>query len=156
MTPSLATRPNYFLVLQRYKERELDMTTLTFAFNEDTYNTEIEVFDEDFDLKNVQLKISYLKSFDDEDYYEFDLDDDDYKISNLQFKSNGDNCYEVLFDAEIKISDDKWESADENFKENAESNVIEVEFYLESNGESYENGEDFEKQTDGQTELYID
>jgi len=132
------------------------MTTLTFAFNEDTYNTEIEVFDEDFDLKNAQLKLSYLKSFDDEDYYEFDLDDDDYKISNLQFKSNGDNCYEVLFDAEIKISDDKWESADENFKENAESNVIEVEFYLESNGETYENGEDFEKQTDGQTELYID
>ena len=79
----------------------------------------------------------------------------EYEISNLQFKSNGDNCYEVLFNAKIKVSDEKWNNANENLKKNAESGFIEVEFDLESNGTIYENGEHFEKQSDGQTELFI-
>lgn len=132
------------------------MTILTFAYNEDTHNTEIETLDEDLDVKNATLKIAYLKSFDDEDYYEFDINENEYEISNLQFKSNDDNCYEVLFNAKIKVSDEKWNNADENFKKNAESGFIEVEFDLESNGTIYENGEHFEKQSDGQTELFID
>ena len=132
------------------------MTILTFAYNEDTHNTEIEILDEDLDVKNATLKIVYLKSFDDEDYYEFDINENEYEISNLQLKSNGDDCYEVLFNAEIKVSDEKWQNADENFKKNAESGFIEVEFDLESNGTIYEDGEHFEKQSDGQTELFID
>ena len=39
------------------------MTILTFAFNEDTLNTEIEILDEALDIKNAILKIAYLKSF---------------------------------------------------------------------------------------------
>ena len=132
------------------------MTILTFAYNQDTLNTEIEILDEGLDIKNATLKISYLKSFDDEDYYEFDLNENEYEISNLKFKSNGDNCYEVLFNAKIKVSDEKWENADENFKKNAESGFIEVEFDLESSGTIYEIGDHFEKQSDGQTELFID
>ena len=84
------------------------------------------------------MKISYLKSFDDEDYYEFDINKDEYEISNLEFRSNDDNCYEVLFSAKIIIKDDKWNNADENFKKNAESGFIEVEFDLENNGEKIE------------------
>ena len=132
------------------------MTILTFAYNEDTSNTEIEILDEGLEVKNATLKICYLKSSDDEDYYEFDINEDEYEISNLQFKSNGDNCYEVLFNAKIKVSDEKWKNADENFKKNAESGFIEVEFDLESNDTIYENGDHFEKQSDGQTELFID
>ena len=132
------------------------MKILTFAYNEDTFNTIIEIFDGDLDVKKSTLKILYLKSFDDEDYYEFDINENEYEINNLKFKINGDNCYEVLFNAKIKVSDEKWENADENFKKNAESGFIEVEFDLESNGTIYENGEHFEKQSDGQTELFID
>lgn len=132
------------------------MTILTFAYNEDTANTIIEISDGDLDVKKSTLKILYLKSFDDEDYYEFDLNDNEYEISNLKFKSSGDNCYEVLFDAKIEVSDEKWGNADENFKKNAESGLIEVEFEIESNNIIYENGEHFEKQSDGQTELFID
>ena len=132
------------------------MTILTFAFNKDTHNSEIEILDDGLDVKNATLKISYLKSFDDEDYYEFDLNENEYEISNLKFKSEGGDCYEVLFNAKIEVSDEKWENADENFKKNAESGLIEVEFDLESNGTIYEDGEHFEKQSDGQTELFID
>ena len=132
------------------------MTILTFAYNEDTLNTVIEVLDEGLELKNVALNIVYLKSFDDEDYYEFDINKDEYEISNLEFRSNDDNCYEVLFSAKIIIKDDKWNNADENFKKNAESGFIEVEFDLENNGTKYENGEHFEKQYDGQTEIFVD
>lgn len=132
------------------------MAILTFAYNQDTLNTEIEILDKGLDVKNATLKIYYLKSFDDEDYYEFDINEDEYEIRNLKFKSKGDNCYEVLFNAEIKVSDEKWGNADENFKKNAESGFIEVEFNLESNGTIYENEEHFEKQSDGQTELFID
>ena len=132
------------------------MTILTFAFNEDTLNTEIEILDEALDIKNAILKIAYLKSFDDEDYYEFDIDENEYEITNLNFKSKNDNCYEVSFNAEVKISNEKWDNVDENFKKNAENGFIEVEFDLESNGEFYECGDHFEKQADGRTELFID
>ena len=137
-------------------EKDEEMTILTFSYNEDTLNTEIEILDEGLEIKNATLKISYLKSFDDEDYYEFDINENEYEISNLKFKSNGDNCYEVLFNAKITVSNEKWENADENFKKNAESGFIEVEFDIESNGTIYENEEHFEKQSDGQTELFID
>lgn len=132
------------------------MTTLTFAFNEDTLNTEIEILDEALDINNSILKIAYLKSFNDEDYYEFDIDENEYEITNLKFKSKSGNCYEVLFNAEIKISNEKWDNVDENFKKNGENGFIEVEFDLESNGELYECGDHFEKQSDGLTELFID
>ena len=33
------------------------MKLLTFGFNEDTYNTQIEVLDETLDIKNASLKI---------------------------------------------------------------------------------------------------
>ena len=132
------------------------MKLLTFAFNEDTYNTEIEVLDETLDIKNASLKILYLKSFDDEDYYEFDIEENECEIKNLQFNNTGDNCYEICFDAIIKIDDEKWNNADKNFKDNAENGLIEVEFDLECNDEVFEEGDHFEKQTDGQTELYID
>jgi hypothetical protein len=134
----------------------MKMTTLTFAFNEDTLNTEIEILDEALDIKYAILKIAYLKSFDDEDYYEFDIDENEYEITNLKFKSKSDNCYEVSFNAEVKISNEKWDNVDENFKKNAENGFIEVEFDLECNGELYECGDHFEKQSDGLTELFID
>ncbi|MFL2932267.1 MAG: hypothetical protein ACJZ47_05605 [bacterium] len=43
------------------------MPSLTFAFNDDTLNTEIEILDESLKLVNATLKISYLKSFDNEE-----------------------------------------------------------------------------------------
>ena len=43
------------------------MTVLTFAYNEDTLNTEIEILDEGLNVKNATLKIYYLKSSDDEE-----------------------------------------------------------------------------------------
>mgnify|MGYP006178425053 CR=1 FL=1 len=45
------------------------MTILSFSFNNDTYNTEIDLL-EHIDLSKVKLNIECLKSFDDEDYYE--------------------------------------------------------------------------------------
>jgi len=132
------------------------MPSLTFAFNDDTLNTEIEILDESLKLVNATLKISYLKSFDDEDYYEFDIDENEYEITNLKFKNKDDNCYEILFDAKITVSNEKWDNADENFKKNAENGFIEVEFDIENNGKIYENEEHFEKQSDGQTEFFID
>ena len=109
------------------------MTILTFAFNEDTFNTIIEIFDEDLDVKKSKLKILCIKSFDDEDYYEFDLNENEYEISNLKFKSSDDNCYELLFDAKIEISDEKWGNVDGNFVKNAENGLIEVEFDIVCN-----------------------
>mgnify|MGYP001162282770 CR=1 FL=1 len=132
------------------------MPSLTFAFNDDTLNTEIEILDETLKLVNATLKISYLKSFDDEDYYEFDIDENEYEITNLKFKNKDDNCYEILFDAKITVSNEKWDNADENFKKNEENGFIEAEFDIENNGKIYENEEHFEKQSDGQTELFID
>jgi len=132
------------------------MKLLTFAFNEDTYNTEIKVLDETLDLKNASLKILYLKSFDDEDYYGFDIEENECEIKNLQFNNTGDNCYEICFDAIIKIDNVKWSNADKNFKDNAENSLIEVVFDLECGDRVFEEGDHFEKQYDGQTELYID
>ena len=39
-----------------------DMRILTFAYNQDTLNTEIEILDKGLDVKNATLKIYYLKS----------------------------------------------------------------------------------------------
>ena len=72
------------------------MKLLTFGFNEDTYNTQIEVLDETLDIKNASLKILYLQSFDDEDYYEFDIEENECEIKNLNFNNTGDNCYEIF------------------------------------------------------------
>lgn len=132
------------------------MKLLTFGFNEDTYNTQIEVLDETLDIKNASLKILYLQSFDDEDYYEFDIEENECEIKNLNFNNTGDNSYEIFFDAIIKIDDEKWSNADKNFIDNAESGLIEVVFDLECGDRVFEEGDHFEKQYDGQTELYID
>ena len=71
------------------------------------------------------LKISYLKSSDDEDYYEFDIDEKECVISDLKFIKTSDNCYEIQFGAKIEISDEKWDGADKKFKENAQEGHIE-------------------------------
>lgn len=132
------------------------MKLLTFGFNEDTYNTQIKVLDETLDIKNASLKILYLQSFDDEDYYEFDIEENECEIKNLKFNNTADNCYEIFFDAIIKIDDKKWSNADKNFIDNAESGLIEVVFGFECGDRVFEEGDHFEKQYDGQTELYID
>tara|TARA_B100001063_G_C16748500_1_gene548918 strand:+ start:745 stop:1143 length:399 start_codon:yes stop_codon:yes gene_type:complete len=132
------------------------MKILTFGYNEDTLNTQIEILDESLNTKKATLNILCLKSFDDEDYYEFDIDEDEYEISNLKFNDLGNNCYEILFNASIKISDEKWENAENKFKKNAEDGFIEVEFDIECDNEMFEEGDHFEKQSDGQTELFID
>ena len=132
------------------------MATLSFAFNEDTLNTTIEVLDESLDVNTAILKISYLKSSDDEDYYEFDIDEKECVISDLKFIKTSDNCYEIQFGAKIEISDEKWDGADKKFKENAQEGHIEVEFDLECDGEVFEGWDSFEKHIDGVTELFID
>lgn len=132
------------------------MATLSFAFNEDTLNTTIEVLDESLDVNTAILKISYLKSSDDEDYYEFDIDEKECVISDLKFIKTSDNCYEIQFGAKIEISDEKWDGADKKFKENAQEGHIEVEFDLECDGEVFECWDSFEKHIDGVTELFID
>lgn len=131
------------------------MTILSFSFNNDTYNTEIDLL-EHIDLTKVKLNIECLKSFDDEDYYEVDLDKNEYEISKLNFKSTDNNTYEVTFDAKITLSEDKWQNVDEKFKKNALDGLIEVEFNLEQDGKLFEYEEGFLKDCDGQTELFLD
>ena len=131
------------------------MTILSFSFNNDTYNTEIDLL-EHIDLTKVKLNIECLKSFDDEDYYEVDLDKNEYEISKLNFKSTDNNTYEVTFDAKINLSEDKWQNVDEKFKKNALDGLIEVEFNLEQDGKLFEYEEGFLKVCDGQTELFLD
>tara|TARA_B110000967_G_C18419002_1_gene332904 strand:- start:37 stop:432 length:396 start_codon:yes stop_codon:yes gene_type:complete len=131
------------------------MTILSFSFNNDTYNTEIDLL-EHIDLSKVKLNIECLKSFDDEDYYEVDLDKNEYEISKLNFKSTDNNTYEVTFDAKITLSEDKWQNVDEKFKKNALDGLIEVEFNLEQDGKLFEYEEGFLKDCDGQTELFLD
>ena len=131
------------------------MTILSFSFNNDTYNTEIDLL-EHIDLSKVKLNIECLKSFDDEDYYEVDLDKNEYEISKLNFKSTDNNTYEVTFDAKINLSEDKWQNVDEKFKKNALDGLIEVEFNLEQDGKLFEYEEGFLKDCDGQTELFLD
>ncbi len=128
------------------------MPILTFAFNEDTYNSTITLL-EDVDLTSISLNIELIKSFDDEDYYEFDISKGECEITKLKFEPEGDD-YIVTFDARINISEEKWQNADEKFKENAENGLIEVEFDLEEDGEILE--ECFEKANDGLTKLFID
>ena len=134
------------------------MPTLTFAFNDDTVNTNFEVLEASLmdKVKDAKLKITCLKSYDDDDYYEFDINEDECTISNLEFDDLDDNCWAVSFEAKITVSKDKWEKADSNFKKNAEDGMIEVDFDLEVDGELYELNDHFEKQSDGQTELFID
>ena len=131
------------------------MTILSFSFNNDTYNTKIDLL-EHIDLSKVKLNIECLKSFDDEDYYEVDLDKNEYEISKLNFKSTDNNTYEVTFDAKITLSEDKWQNVDEKFKRNALDGLIEVEFNLEQDGKLFEYEEGFLKDCDGQTELFLD
>ena len=131
------------------------MTILSFSFNNDTYNTEIDLL-EHIDLSKVKLNIECLKSFDDEDYYEVDLDKNEYEITKLNFKSTDNNTYEVTFDAKITLSEDKWQNVDEKFKKNALDGLIEVEFNLEQDGKLFEYEEGFLKDCDGQTELFLD
>jgi|TARA_B110000261_G_C12796901_1_gene242710 hypothetical protein len=131
------------------------MTILSFSFNNDTYNTKIDLL-EHIDLSKVKLNIECLKSFDDEDYYEVDLDKNEYEISKLNFKSTDNNTYEVTFDAKITLSEDKWQNVDEKFKKNALDGLIEVEFNLEQDGKLFEYEEGFLKDCDGQTELFLD
>jgi hypothetical protein len=137
-------------------QEKSQMPKLTFSYNDDTTNTVIEVLEDNLKVKDSKLKITCLKSFDDEDYYEFDVNEDEYTINNLKFENKDDNCWEVKFEASIEIEDSKWQNADSNFKKNAEDGMIEVEFDLEVDGELYEENDHFEKQSDGQTELFID
>ena len=53
------------------KNSLLNMVNLGFSYNETTYNSKITLI-EKIDLVKVNLKIDFLKSFDDEDYYEFE------------------------------------------------------------------------------------
>jgi hypothetical protein len=131
------------------------MPVLSFSFNNDTYNSVIDLI-EDIDLEKTSLKIECLKSFDDDDYYELDIEKDEYEITKLKFKSNDSDNYEVTFDAKITLSDDKWQKTDENFKKNAMDGLIEVEFNLEEDGELFIYEEGFVKDCDGQTELFVD
>ena len=67
------------------------MPKLTFSYNDDTMNTVIEVLEDNLKVKDSKLKITCLKSFDDEDYYEFDVNEDEYTINNLKFENKDCN-----------------------------------------------------------------
>ena len=129
------------------------MVNLGFSYNETTYNSKITLI-EKIDLENVNLKIDFLKSFDDEDYYEFE-DFENYEINNLNFKLTDGDMYEVTFDVKVTTSYDNWRNADENFKKNAIEGRLEVEFSLEDEDKLFFNGEDFQKEYDGLTKLIL-
>ena len=129
------------------------MVNIEFSYNENTYNSKIKLI-EKIDLERVELKIDFLKSYDDEDYYEFE-DFEDYEISNLSFKLNNGDTYEVTFDVKMTTSFDNWKNSDENFKKNSFDGRLEVEFSLEDGDKSYYNGEDFQKEFDGLTKLIL-
>ena len=74
----------------------------------------------------------------------------------MKFEETEENCYELKFEASINIDEKRWDQADKKFKECAENGLIEVEFDIENNGDLFEFGDHFEKQTDGQTEMFID
>ena len=122
-------------------------------YNETTYNSKITLI-EKIDLEKVNLKIDFLKSFDDEDYYEFE-DFENYEINNLNFKLTDGDMYEVTFDVKVTTSYDNWKNADENFKKNAIEGRLEVEFSLEDEDKLFFNGEDFQKEYDGLTKLIL-
>ena len=131
------------------------MKTISFAYNEDTLNTEIILL-EDFDINNAQLVVETIKSSDDDEYYELDLSDDDkQEISNLKFEKI-DDAYSISFDAKIILSDTRWEKADKKFKDCALNGLIEIDFSLKIGDEIFEEGDHFEKESDGQTKLFLD
>jgi len=132
---------------------KLNMVNLGFSYNETTYNSKITLI-EKIDLEKVNLKIDFLKSFDDEDYYEFE-DFENYEINNLNFKLTDGDKYEVTFDVKVTTSYDNWKNADENFKKNAIEGRLEVEFSLEDEDKLFFNGEDFQKEYDGLTKLIL-
>ena len=86
------------------------MINLEFSYNETTYNSKITLI-EKIDLEKVNLKIDFLKSFDDEDYYEFE-DFENFEINNLNFKLSDGDMYEVTFDVKYHFipSESKKES----------------------------------------------
>tara|TARA_Y200000002_G_scaffold318544_1_gene277531 strand:- start:570 stop:977 length:408 start_codon:yes stop_codon:yes gene_type:complete len=129
------------------------MVNIEFSYNENTYNSKIKLI-EKIDLDRVKLKIDFLKSFDDEDYYEFE-EFENYKINNLIFKLKDDDTYEVTFDVNMTISFDNWKNSDKNFKKNSMGRRLEVEFSLEDGDKTYYNGEDFQKEYDGLTKLIL-
>jgi hypothetical protein len=129
------------------------MINIEFSYNENTYNSKIKLI-EKIDLERVELKIDFLKSYDDEDYYEFE-DFEDYEISNLSFKLNDVDTYEVTFDVKMTTSFDNWKNSDENFKKNSIDGRLEVEFSLKDGDKLYYNGEDFQKEFDGLTKLIL-
>ena len=129
------------------------MVTLQFSYNENTYNSKIKLI-EKIDLEKVNLKIDFLKSFDDEDYYEFE-DFENYEINNLNFKLTDGDTYEVTFDVKMTTSSDNWKNSDENFKNNAIDGRLEVEFSLENDNKLFFNGEDFQLEYDGLTKLML-
>jgi hypothetical protein len=133
--------------------KKLNMVNLGFSYNETTYNSKITLI-EKIDLEKVNLKIDFLKSFDDEDYYEFE-DFENYEINNLNFKLTDGDMYEVTFDVKVTTSYDNWKNADENFKRNAIDGRLEVEFSLEDEDKLFFNGEDFQKEYDGLTKLIL-
>ena len=135
------------------KNSLLNMVNLGFSYNETTYNSKITLI-EKIDLEKVNLKIDFLKSFDDEDYYEFE-DFENYEINNLNFKLTDGDMYEVTFDVKVTTSYDNWKNADENFKKNAIEGRLEVEFSLEDEDKLFFNGEDFQKEYDGLTKLIL-
>ena len=135
------------------KNSLLNMVNLGFSYNETTYNSKITLI-EKIDLVKVNLKIDFLKSFDDEDYYEFE-DFENYEINNLNFKLTDGDMYEVTFDVKVTTSYDNWKNADENFKKNAIEGRLEVEFSLEDQDKLFFNGEDFQKEYDGLTKLIL-
>ena len=120
---------------------KLNMVNLGFSYNETTYNSKITLI-EKIDLEKVNLKIDFLKSFDDEDYYEFE-DFENYEINNLNFKLTDGDTYEVTFEVKMTTSLDNWKNSDENFKKNAIDGRLEVEFSLEDDDKLFFNGEDF-------------
>ena len=132
---------------------KLNMVNLGFSYNETTYNSKITLI-EKIDLEKVNLKIDFSKSFDDEDYYEFE-DFENYEINNLNFKLTDGDMYEVTFDVKVTTSYDNWKNADENFKKNAIEGRLEVEFSLEDEDKLFFNGEDFQKEYDGLTKLIL-
>jgi hypothetical protein len=129
------------------------MVNLGFSYNETTYNSKITLIEKIY-LEKVNLKIDFLKSFDDEDYYEFE-DFENYEINNLNFKLTDGDMYEVTFDVKVTTSYDNWKNADENFKKNAIDGRLEVEFSLEDEDKLFFNGEDFQKEYDGLTKLIL-
>ena len=132
---------------------KLNMVNLGFSYNETTYNSKITLIEKIY-LEKVNLKIDFLKSFDDEDYYEFE-DFENYEINNLNFKLTDGDMYEVTFDVKVTTSYDNWKNAEENFKKNAIEGRLEVEFSLEDEDKLFFNGEDFQKEYDGLTKLIL-